>query len=231
MIDINPIWIISISLFIASFIGMIILALLASKRIKKFKYSMLSYLPCEIIDSHVEGSIAFKISNYIFAGVSILNIVFVAMNAVHLGTLFWLTMLIAILITLALFVSVSLINIPLFYVKQHIIASTIFMSLSLLVSALTCFYTFYVAYLYSIQSIGSPVHFALGILSGLVTLSMLLVVFNPRLKDWAILEKVTSKDEVFYERPRMFPLAYTEWISLFLLFLASVIYIVSLISF
>jgi hypothetical protein len=38
---------------------------------------------------------------------------------------------------------------------------------------------------------------------------------NPRLKDWALLEKVESTNEKpLYRRPTFFVMAYTQWLSL-----------------
>ncbi len=42
-----------------------------------------------------------------------------------------------------------------------------------------------------------------------------ILLFNPRLKDWALLEKVESSNEKpLYRRPTYFVMAYTQWLSL-----------------
>jgi hypothetical protein len=47
---------------------------------------------------------------------------------------------------------------------------------------------------------------------GIFQLSLLM---NPRLKDWALLEKVESTNEKpLYRRPTFFVMAYTQWLSL-----------------
>ncbi|MEY3431477.1 MAG: hypothetical protein RIS53_375, partial [Bacillota bacterium] len=43
----------------------------------------------------------------------------------------------------------------------------------------------------------------------------LIILLNPRLKDWALLEKVEGTNEKpLYRRPIQFVMAYTQWLSL-----------------
>ena len=228
MIKIDILWIIGIIVYVLAFIIELLCAYLStSKEIKK--YSPTNSFPSEIVTRYDKGYL-FKISNYIFSAASLLILVIIIINKEAFGGMFTLSVVIAALIALTHLSSISLINISIFYVKQHAIISTIFMALTFLISALTTFYCFYMSYLYSTQSTGSSFHLSLGIISGVFTLITLLFMFNPKLKSWAKLEKVGEDVELTYARPKYFPLAYTEWIMIVLSFVSGLIYIISLIN-
>ena len=91
---------------------------------------------------------------------------------------------------------------------------------------------FYFSSIY--RNLNEPSFLLIAILSFLYLLIALLILVNPKMKDWAKLEKRTNeKGEVSYSRPKRFVLPYSEWIIYFLLILANVtsligIYLISL---
>jgi hypothetical protein len=63
-----------------------------------------------------------------------------------------------------------------------------------------------------------------------LTLIQILIVFNPRFKQWSQLEKAGSNEKPLYRRPERFVLAYSQWLTLLnLVVLVIVSYIASLI--
>ena len=63
--------------------------------------------------------------------------------------------------------------------------------------------------------------FVLSIMQFAISLTVVFILVNPRLKNWAQLEKVVGKDGgSSLKRPKPFVLAFSEWIIIFLSVLA-----------
>jgi hypothetical protein len=68
-----------------------------------------------------------------------------------------------------------------------------------------------------------------GLVSLALTMIQILIVFNPRFKQWSQLEKAGSNEKPLYRRPERFVLAYSQWLTLInLIVLVIVSYIASL---
>ncbi len=228
MISVNTFWIITIIIYAVAFLVEIFLGFI-SIHLGKTKYSPFRNFPCELVCDFSKGYL-FKIGNIICSVSSLLLIAIVIVYKDEFGELYVLTLLIGAFICLVHLFSISLINISVFYVKEHSIISSIYMALSFFISIMTSFYCYYLSYLYKMQSTGSNYHLSLGIISTIFSLISLIILFNPKLKNWAKLDKDTRGQEAIYSRPKYFPLAYSEWGMILISFISGLIFILSLIS-
>lgn len=119
--------------------------------------------------------------------------------------------------------------IDLSYAKAHFALFFVEIAALILFSAMN---GFYFSSIY--RNLGEPSFLLIAILSFLYLLLALLILVNPKMKDWAKLEKKTNeKGETSYIRPKRFVLPYSEWVIYFLLILANItsligIYLISL---
>ena len=96
------------------------------------------------------------------------------------------------------------------YVKLHLLSA----SLYFVMVAFTCAAVAYFAW----TSPYDLFHPALPYVAGALSLTELVLAFNPRLKRWETLEAVTQKDgSVTYERPKRFVLPFSEWLTTLIL--------------
>lgn len=119
--------------------------------------------------------------------------------------------------------------IPLKYEKEHLIISTVLMSLTFLSLALASTRQI-LAYSMLNRFSEGGYHLILGIIGVLFTLLMGVIIFNPKLKNWANLEEHLKGDEKYYIRPKFFPLAYSEWSAIGLSLVAQILFLTSLIN-
>ena len=120
-------------------------------------------------------------------------------------------------------------SIDIYYVKQHVIASTVFMGASVFSTVLSTALMFLIYSLWNRTGEGSIATIVLAVLNGIIAVLSLLLIFNPRLKDWPRLVSNTSGEE--YHRPKFFPLAYTEWAFVLLNAISFILFILGLIRF
>lgn len=70
---------------------------------------------------------------------------------------------------------------------------------------------------------------ALAPLLFLISLSSVILILNPKIRDWSKLEKKKNDDgSVSYARPKRFVLPYSEWLLFFLIMLSNVISLIGL---
>ena len=122
-------------------------------------------------------------------------------------------------------------EISVFYVKQHILISTIFMAGNFLLSALVGVnsYLYYQMGQTTKASGGSIMSIVFAVLAALVAVASLIIMFNPKLKDWAKLVRISENDNSFV-RPKYFPLAFSEWLFNLIHFLSLLIFILSIMT-
>ena len=108
---------------------------------------------------------------------------------------------------------------------------TISMCLTLLANALSTLLSIVVYKTYLDMGDSHNASLALAIVAGVIAVGMLLLIINPRLKSWALLEAVDNGDgEKTYTRGKVFVLALSEWITIALSILGEVIYLLALIK-
>ncbi len=94
------------------------------------------------------------------------------------------------------------------YSKIHLALFLLGEASSIVLSSLLAF-----QYIAVYQRVGEGKFLIVGVLSCLIGLSLLCLIINPKLKDWAKLEKkVYSDGQVSFIRPKRFVLPYSEWL-------------------
>ena len=115
----------------------------------------------------------------------------------------------------------------LFYVKttivdRHVLVASLAMMLTLLLALLVGYYSFSTPFDDTFNEV-------LKFGSITIALWQLLIMINPRLKNWGQLTQVKDGNAVSYSRPKVFVLPLSEWLSLFNLILLQIIIIISVI--
>ena len=217
-------WIISVTLLLISFLGLILSAKLLSKPIDEYRFSFLRIFPFEVVNATGEYSKFYSFSLYLFSGMCFSPILLVISEQTSLKTLNPMSILLGCVLGLAGLCFVFLNIFDATHVKAHLSLFTIFAFLILLSSTLIfsrgliAFNTFKAhgrqEYLFLISEILSVITFCFA----------LLIIFNPRLKTWAVLEERDGQ----YHRPKRFVLAYSEWALALSLFINEILYFIQL---
>ncbi len=229
MISVNPFWIIILASYVSLFVAFLILTNVYSLISKKF--NILQYFPYEILSQKNPLLLIGKVCLYGFAIPSFLPIILILIYKESFGSLLYLEICISMVTLFSSLVNVIVSQIPVEHTKPHNIITTIQLSVSFLLSALVSFNGYYFFFLHNEHSTGSPLHLVLAIVSTVITLVMLFIMFNPMLKHWYQLEKVTSESgEVTIKRPKVFILAFSEWLSIILAFVSGLLFIIELIK-
>ena len=229
MIDVNPFWIIIISTFGLFFLAFIILInafCLFSKR-----FNILQYFPYEILKQRSPLVYIGKVFLFALSLPSLLTIIFLIINKAHFGDLLYLEIIIG---AVSFFISLLYIImsfIPVDEIKARNILVTFEMALTFLMSALTSFNGIYFYLLYLSKSSGSIAHLILGIVAGILAISSIILIFNPKLREWYKLQ-INNEDDgsETISRPRLFILAFSEWASLIISYLSVFIFIFELVK-
>ena len=110
---------------------------------------------------------------------------------------------------------------PLSFLRTHMILSTLAMVFAFALPALKCCYI--LPYFKNMGGNEKTVYLVAFILGALISLTMLVFLFNPKATYKIYLDKTVDKDgnEVF-ARPKFIPMAFNEWWSIFTLFLSTI---------
>lgn len=217
-------WIISVSLLLLSFFGIVFTAKLFAKPVDEHKVSFMRMFPFEMAKTAENYGKFYSFSTYLFSGICFTPIIVIVEGTSKLSNLNPLSIFIACLLGLTglCFIFLNIFDVT--HVKAHLTLFGIFASLTLLTSVLISFRGI-IAYDLCLKH-GSQELILLitGILSGVVALLCLLIMLNPKLKLWARLDQIDGE----YVRPKRFPLAYSEWGLLLALFITEVLYFIQL---
>ena len=109
--------------------------------------------------------------------------------------------------------------VPLKLLKTHLVCSTFIIGAAFL-SFASIGYTLLTFY----GVFGKKIEFLVfAIISLLFAVFYFLVIMNPKLTSWAKVEKVEQDGKTIYQRPKYFTLAFSEWLSIFGVPVASVL--------
>lgn len=225
MIKPNLIWGIILGVYTLSFVLMITFGYLNKKK-EDNKASLTNYFPFEILGSYLP-----TIFLYIFMIASFAPLLIIIPLFGEFGDLAIFNIVLASLFGIFGLVIGALVKITTKYISPHIKLATILMAGAFLMSALTTLHFFLNFSMTSkFPGSGAP-HLAFGIISGLLSIGMLVVMFNPKLKNWAQLEEHIDGDNKIFDRPKFFPLAYSEWLAIGVTFISQILFLLSLLSF
>ena len=217
-------WILSLTLLLIGFIGIVLSAKLLSKPIDEYKFSFTRIFPFEVINASGENSRFYSFSTYLFSGMCFSPILLVISEQTSLKTLNPMSILLACVLGFAGLCFIFLNIFDATHVKAHLSLFTVFAFLILL-SATLIFSRGLIAYnIFKEHGKQEYIFLISEILSAITFILVLLLIFNPKLKTWAVLEE---RDGQYY-RPKRFVLAYSEWALLLVLFINGLIYFLQL---
>lgn len=222
MISFNFIWLVVLISGIISFTLMIFFNAFNAKKHDP-NFSFRNYFPYEYFNK-LSKIFAFIFVISLFASLST-----ILPYSVDLGNNFILLIVITFVIGLSGVTSFVNMSLPLKYMKEHMIVSTIQMASSFLSIALATVRLFLA---YSIESRFNQgtLYLCFGVLGAILSILMLVVIFNPKLKDWTKLDVINVNGEKTYSRPKFVSLAYSEWISLLILLFSQILFLISMIG-
>ena len=218
-------WIISILLLIVSFLGVVLTAKLLSKPIDEYKFSFMRIFPFEVINASGNYSKYYSFSTYLFSGMCFSPIILVISEQASLKSLNPISILIACVLGLAglCFIFLNIFDVT--HTKPHLTLFGVFALLTLLGGILVSVRGFIAYDVFIKHGHTEYIFLVSAVLSELLgAVPALCIMFNPKLKTWAYLEKVDDQ----YVRPKRFPLAYSEWGLLLSLFLIEISYFIQL---
>ena len=229
MIEFNLVWIFLLVFFVASFVVVAVLSILRLHQVEEENRSFLRVFPCELIKEKIPNANIYRIFIYIFSGLCFAPVFVVLPLLDEFGGLGALAMILSFLYGIEGIIMVSIFLFNIRYTNTHTKLSTAFMAGSFLVNALTTLYGVLTYTTWNKFDKGSPLALAMAILAGLLTIGTLLIMFNPKLKNWAQLVKVENGEEVIYSRPKIFPLAFSEWLIIVVNFVGEIAFFLEII--
>lgn len=222
MIEFNIIWLVILIVNVVSF-GLMVLFSFLNGRKKYGNFSFANHFPYEAFSNITKiFSIIFIISLFATLGTILPFVGELKNNSI-------LPIIIVFVIGITGVFMIVTFYLPMKYQREHIIVSTFLMAGSFLSISLATVRSF-VAYSMLKRFNEGGYHLALAIVGLLFVILMAIVIFNPKLKQWALLEEHVNGDEKYYIRPKFFPLAYSEWISILVILIAQILFLTSLIN-
>ena len=217
-------WIVSVSILMLSFLGIVFCAKFLAKPVDKYSVSFMRMFPFEMVRTAENNRKFYCFSSYLFAGMCFSPIIVIMEATTRLSNLLPVSILVSCVLGLAglCFVFLNIFDVT--HVKPHLTLFGIFASLTLLASAIVTTRGFVAFDIYRKHGTVEALFIISGAVSGLVSLFTLFIIMNPKLKTWARLDQVDGE----YVRPKRFTLAYSEWAILLALFLTEMSYFLQL---
>ena len=229
MIGINLVWIVLLAIYVGLFIALAIFSILRLKVIGEENRSFMRLFPCELLKESIPNTNIYRVLLYIFSGLCFAPGFVVLPLLDEFGGLGALAMIVSFLWGLEGIVTVSIFLFNIRYTNTHTKLSTGFMAGSFLTNGLTTLYAILTYTTWNKFDKGSPLALAMSILAGLLAIGTIVITLNPKLKNWAELEKKQNGEEVIYTRPKIFPLAFSEWLIILINFIGEITFFLSLI--
>jgi len=229
MIGINLVWIVLLAIYVGLFIALAIFSLLRLKVVEEENRSFMRLFPCELLKESIPNTNIYRVLLYIFSGLCFAPVFVVLPLLDEFGGLGALAMIVSFLWGLEGIVMVSIFLFNIRYTNTHAKLSTGFMAGSFLTNGLTTLYAILTYTTWNKFDKGSPLALAMSILAGLLAIATIVITLNPKLKNWAQLEKKQNGEEVIYTRPKIFPLAFSEWLIILINFIGEITFFLSLI--
>ena len=168
---------------------------------KKEKFNFLVDFPFEMKSKSNRLTLLFRITLAFFCGISSID----SLVLFYLSSSYLIEKTLSLLIIFNSFLLVSLFIIDTRNYKAHLASSILFMIFNFLSYGLLAYLTFRSNFVFY------PMW--LGIVSLIIAVIILLIAFLPSLKNWYVLKK---DEEGNLSRGKIFPLAFIEWINIFI---------------
>ena len=229
MIGVNLVWIVFLIAFVGVFVALGVLSILRMKSVDEENRSFMRLFPCELIKDSIPGANVYRTLLYVFSGLCFAPVFVVLPLIDEFGGLGALAMIVSFLYGIEGIVMVSIFLFNIRYTNTHTKLSTGFMAGSFLINGLTTLYAVLTFTTWNKYDMGSAVALVMAILGSLLTIGTLVITLNPKLKNWAQLVKIEDGEVAAYKRPKIFPLAFSEWLIILINFIGEVVFLISLI--
>lgn len=223
MIEFNLIWILLLIIYVLSFIALMTFSFIFRKKDQPF--SFLNCFPFEYFSNR-----KLDVLLYIFALISFCPLFLVLPRFGEMGDLALFNLFLTCFFGLAGIALVFASKISTLYLKSHFKIATVLFCLAFLLSALVGLHFFLDFSLFDSTNFNRIFYLIFGILSSLLSLLMLVLLFNPKLKDWYKLDSKNVDGNLVYQRAKFVSLAYTEWLSILAIFLSEIFFFLSLLK-
>ncbi len=210
-------WIASIVVLCLSFFGMLLFGLSNFQETFKTKFSLLNMFPYEL-SSHNQGKMImfYRFFLYLYVAFSLTPALLMVSKFMQLPGYMSYLIMISILFVINAVTFLTLHIIQAKYVRLHSLIATVYFAISVLASGAVAIVLFN---LYISNNQLDVTYLVLGIFTAMAGFATLLIMLNPRLRNWAELNSQTNEDgTVVIVRPRIFILAFSEWLVIFINF-------------
>ncbi|MCQ2801378.1 MAG: hypothetical protein MJ222_01820 [Bacilli bacterium] len=215
----TPIWIITFCVFLVSVLTIVFLAKFATKPVDSYGFSFKRVFPFEVINRE-QNSLPYRILLCVFVAASFAPLFNLFQSYGQIENIQGLSIAICCIYGLAAICFAFLHYFDATHTLAHLILFVLFLCLTLLGNALAAVKGFAVYDTYAKHD--QKMYSALvgGIISGVMAICGVILSINPKLKNWAYL----TKTDTGIERPKVFVLAYSEWLSFFMLAIGEAAY-------
>lgn len=215
----TPIWIITFCVFLVSVLAIIFLAKFATKPVDSYGFSFKRVFPFEVINRE-QNSLPYRILLCVFVAASFAPLFNLFQSYGQIENVQGISIAICCIYGLAAICFAFLHYFGATHTLAHLILFVLFLCLTLLGNALAAVKGFAVYDVYAQHNEQMICALVGGIISGLCSICGMILSINPKLRNWPNLTKTDGG----YERPKVFILAFSEWISFFLLAIGEAAY-------
>lgn len=215
----TPVWIVTFSLLCVCAIAIVILARFTCKPVDSYEFSFKRIFPFEVIHQN-DKSLPYRILLCAFVAVSFAPLFNLFTSYGQIENIQGISIGISCVFGFAAICFAFLHHFDATHTIPHLFLFVLFISLTLLGNALAAIKGFavYSTYLKHNQNMICPLVGA--IICAVCAIVSTIFALNPRLKNWPVLNKLDSG----YERPKVFILAFSEWMTFFLLAIGEISY-------
>lgn len=208
-------WIASIIFLLLSFISMIAFGLINFFEEQKTKYSFLQMFPFELSSSsRSKYYTLYRISLYLYVAFSLTPALLLFMKYQGYQQLSSFLIFVNVLFIIQAIIFLSLNVIEARFVKTHTIMATLYFAFSLLSNGVASIFLINL-YINGVDNYLKEL--IIGIFLAIISLLTLIIMLNPRLKNWPKLDYENNEDGTQrLKRPKIFILAFSEWLVIFL---------------
>lgn len=208
----TPIWIVTLIAYLITVIGLGFLAKITAKPVDSYAFSFKRVFPFEVLN-HSDRPLPYKAFLCLFVAASFAPIFNLFTSYGQIANIEGISIAICCTFGLASICFAFLHYFDATHTMVHLVLFVLFLCLSLLGCALATIKGIAVYNVYAKHDEKMYCSLIGAIISGICGLMLVILSVNPKLKNWANLQKVDSG----YERPKVFILAYYEWLTFFIL--------------
>lgn len=208
-------WIATFVVLLFAFLGILIFGFSNYQETFKTKFSILNMFPYEL-SYHNQGMmiVFYRFFLYLYAAFSIAPALLMISKYYHFPGYVSYLIMIGILFVISAISFLTLHIIQAKYVRLHTLVATAYFAVSALAAGAV---SIILLNLYISNNRVDFKFLLIGILEAMLGFATLLIMLNPRLRNWANMNAKTEEDgTVVIVRPRFFILAFSEWLVIFI---------------